>query len=137
MDCNCTKEDVFAGIRTTNEKFDKAINGNGRPGLIQTVTELSIHVSTLNESMPLFKEQISALLEFKATETACKSNKSKTIQAVALWFGLIIALVFNVLNYNISKTTLDTAKGEIYSNQSEKRQSKENKKQETINEMNK
>ena len=98
-DCKCTKEATFDEINKTADKFDKAINGNGRPGLIATVAILSTHVEALNKSMPSLNDKIDSLIQYKAANEACKSGRWKTIQSVALYFGLFTTFAFSILNY--------------------------------------
>lgn len=95
---NCEKEEVFAQIKENNDKIYKTLFGNGQPGLVQSVYELSGHIKTFNEGMPEVKKQMDDFLKFKISEEACKRGRYKNLQILATWLGLFILITFNVLN---------------------------------------
>lgn len=51
MDHKCNKEGELAEIYTKVESLDKVINGNGKPGLRDTVVLLTERVNVLIEKM--------------------------------------------------------------------------------------
>ena len=98
---NCTQTDTI-------KRFDKAIFGNGQPGLQQSVTELVVHVKTLGETIPAIQVQLGQLLTLKAIEEDRKKSwqyKVKTGLAILSVFVVIIIGYLNLRNTTATVTT--------------------------------
>ena len=56
MDCTCSKEKELGQISTDLKRAVKILEGNGQPGLITTVPELTTKINTLLKNLEA-KEQ--------------------------------------------------------------------------------
>ena len=102
----CAKEETFTQIKETNERLYKAVYGNGQPGLMQVVSELSVHVKSFNEGMPAINKQIQELVDFKTAEVACKGGRVETLKMLGLYLGIFISISFGILNYKNTNATV-------------------------------
>jgi len=91
-DHKCGKEDAINDMKQDNEKMFKAIYGNGRPGLLTVIAELSVSVKSLSEAVPKLEEKISVLTTFKDGEVALKKGKMNAIRNWGMITGLLITL---------------------------------------------
>ena len=113
-ECKCTKEAEFLRLQANDEKhFDLLYGKNPPPGIIQTLDRLSTSVDQLNDGMPELKDQIKILNEYKISETACKSSRSKNLKEAALWLGFFMTLAFSSLNYIDSHQSSDVKQNTV------------------------
>lgn len=92
QDHKCDKEPVFDQMKTNNEKLYKVIYGNGQPGLLTLITELSVNVKGLTDVVPALKEDIKSLMDFKAGEVAINNNKWKNIPVFISAIAIIVSI---------------------------------------------
>jgi hypothetical protein len=100
MEHTCTQSDNI-------KRFDKAIFGNGQPGLQQSVTELLVHTKVLGETIPIIQEQLGQLLTLRAIEEDRKKSwqyKFKTGLAVLSVIVVIVLGFFNLRNTTTAVT---------------------------------
>jgi len=71
----CEKQEIIESIKASNERYYKVLYGNGQPGLISTIFDLTNNVKTLHESIPELKQHITTLLDYKASEIAVKVER--------------------------------------------------------------
>ena len=98
-ECKCAKEDVIINLQKDNEEFHHFFFGNGKPGFLRDMTELSIHVKAINEDMPELKKQLHELIVFKSIEMDKKASKSVLWQRGLIGLGIFFSVLFSTLGY--------------------------------------
>lgn len=102
-DHKCEKETTIDDMRRDNDKMYKVIYGNGQPGLLSIISELSGNVKSLSSSMPELNNKIDSLMEFKAGEIALKNSKTESIKTWGMYIAIIVSIGIAV--YNPAKRT--------------------------------
>ena len=65
MPCKCSKETEISAINTRSEDMYKVLNGNGKPGVRDTVVTLSERVESLSDKMDTVGVKIDRMIESK------------------------------------------------------------------------
>jgi len=94
----CEKSETIENLQKETERTYKILHGNGQPGLLQSISELSGHIKYLSESVPELEKTISELVIFKNSEVAIKANRWKTIEVWGLYIGIIASVLISVIN---------------------------------------
>lgn len=95
---HCIRE---ADISTLIEKvgrMEKIIEGNGRKGILQTVTELNINLINREKTDKDIATALSGLLKFQSSVMTTEKNKEKRMAG----FFAGLALLFTVIGFLIS-----------------------------------
>ena len=100
MEQSCKYEKDIVQLMTIVSKIDKDINGNGKKGLRDTVTELNV---TMQEHNVIFKDLKTAISGFNKFEIETKAiekqKEKKTVTLIAV-IGLVftgITILINIL----------------------------------------
>lgn len=106
QNAHCIHEQDWGDVKATVERLDHDINGNGKKGLRDTVTELNINTENLAETVKGLTTSVNALIKFQTETTAEKlEQRRKTLLAVTL-----IMVCFSVINYIITWSNIERAR---------------------------
>lgn len=97
----CLHEEDWGKFKQVVEDLKSDIDGNGKKGLRDTVTELTASTQQLKDSIDQFRSQIGQLLEFKTVVETTQKNWQKNIITWLTVIGLAftgINVFFGVLN---------------------------------------
>lgn len=91
---HCIHEDKWGMVESTVIRLDKDINGNGKKGLRDTVTELNANTEYLSSNVKDLATSVNALIKFQTAITAEKDEaRRKTVLIVTL-----IGIIFTAIN---------------------------------------
>jgi hypothetical protein len=87
----CIHEQDWGDIKSTVKKLERDIEGNGKPGLRDSVTQLSVYVSSLNESVPALHKSVEQLLMFQSNYATLKDFVGKRVITIITIIGLLFS----------------------------------------------
>lgn len=91
------KEIKLMNADTKIERIEKTLYGNGKPGLIETITRLDENVKILVATDSQLTTTVSALVKFmtdiQATEKAKKDMKANTRWLIGILVSINLALI--------------------------------------------
>lgn len=87
---HCTHEEDWGHIKTLVDDLKQDMDGNGKPGLRDSVTKLSVYVNELKDSVDNLKISINGLLKFQIEEETIKKNWQRNIIITLTLVGLLI-----------------------------------------------
>jgi hypothetical protein len=94
MEQHCIHEQDWGEVKSKVEKVYNDVEGNGKKGLRDTVTELNVNTQNLAETVQGLTTSVNALIKFQTETTAEKlEQRRKTLLGVTL-----IMVSFTILN---------------------------------------
>lgn len=75
----CTKEAEISMLITKIKAMEKDIEGNGKPGLRDTVTEMNVTHNLMAKDLGGIKTSMSAFAQFMTEYNAVKNNNNKKL----------------------------------------------------------
>lgn len=112
MSSPCLHEQDWGRVIEMVERQHKDIYGNGKPGLNQAVTELSVKIDTMTETINDLSRSVSALVKFEneisGVEKYKEAEKKNTLsrwQIMGIVFAIIVgfATVYNIIDNKKTK----------------------------------
>jgi tetrahydromethanopterin S-methyltransferase subunit B len=101
MNDHCIHEEAWGVVKTDIHNIkedihalDSDINGNGQPGLRDTVKELSVHVEDLKNIAVALNGNVTELLTFK---TRTETRNTHVQRSIMIWIT-VIGLLFTGVN---------------------------------------
>jgi hypothetical protein len=111
----CTKGDLLLDIQKEQDKINKAIYGNGQPGILKEIATQSGQIGVISEIVTEIRPQIKDIVDFVVAEKALKKegenskgNKWQSLQTWGLYLGLLASILFSLLKGSGNKVELIT-----------------------------
>jgi len=90
MSESCTHEEDFGSIKSTLNRMDKEIFGNGKKGLFHTVIELSGEVKSLKNTAEQLRVGVNGLLKFQSEYDGGEKRSTRNWKLVGVIISFIV-----------------------------------------------
>jgi len=110
---HCLHEKDWGRLSGMIESHEKEIRGNGKPGLTHEVTELSVKIETMNQSIKDLRTNVSALTRFYDGFTGADNAKKYNLEKWLKIAGFILALFIAYQGWNKRMGRLEAQVGWI------------------------
>lgn len=88
----CDKAGIIESLQRDQERIYKDLHGNGQPGIIKEIAELSGLLKPLHGMVVELQGNTKEIADYVAGEIALKNNKWKRLQVWGLYLGIIISI---------------------------------------------
>jgi hypothetical protein len=93
---SCTKETEIGEMCGMLKKVVEKVFGNGQPGLLVTVPELSIKIDNLSETIVGLSTNVSALMKYTAEDTGENRATEKAKLSATQWTAIISSIILSI-----------------------------------------
>lgn len=89
----CNHEGEIATMKAAIERLDKDINGNGKPGMRDTVTEMCTELRNHTIAVESLKTAVSGLAKFETEVKATDRTKDRQFTRTITIIGAVLTLL--------------------------------------------